>query len=79
MYMQLCKKELQLGDAVRAIVLSEFSAWKPLRNNNVDNNLDVCAYCPKVLEQYGHLMTLRGQLISNEASLAAVVYNNTPF
>lgn len=71
---------LKFGKDVRSVVIQEIVSWNPIRIDNVDNKLDICAYSTKAVELYGHLMETDGSIDAQGSE--AVVYDvddNCPF
>jgi hypothetical protein len=60
MFPRLLKGELLLHPTVRPIVIHQIVHWNPLRTANVDDILDILAYCYKAIELYGPMMELTG-------------------
>lgn len=73
MLKELLTGVVQLGAKVRSLVINEIVNWNPLRNDNVDNKLDVVAYAMKMIEGYGHLMEFDGSLQEQEIAGAVVM------
>jgi hypothetical protein len=68
----MSKGELRVHPDAKAAVISQLSAWNPLKRDNVDGILDVIAYSPAMIELYGNLMTIEGEIISKEFDEARV-------
>lgn len=60
----MSKGELRIHPNTRAQVISQLSAWNPLKRDNIDGILDVIAYSPAMIELYGHLMTIEGEILN---------------
>jgi len=69
----MSKGELRVHPLVRGQVINQLSAWNPLKRDNVDGILDVIAYAPAMLELYGHMMTIEGQVLDQEYHNAKVL------
>ncbi len=54
--------KILLHPDVRAIVVHQIVRWDPLKNNNVDDVLDILAYITKAIEMYAPLMMLSNSL-----------------
>lgn len=68
----MSKGELRVHPSCRGAVINQLSAWNPLKRDNIDGILDTIAYAPAMLELYGHLMTIEGEIISTEYEVARV-------
>lgn len=75
----LAKGEIRVHPAVRGALINQLSAWNPLKRDNTDGILDTVAYVPSMLEQYGHLMTIEGEILAQETEQVGVVQNNCRF
>ncbi len=71
--------ELRIHPDARGQVKSQMSGWNPIKRENVDGILDTLAYAPQMIEQYGHLMTVEGQIVSQEFEDSQVVDDNCSF
>jgi hypothetical protein len=76
----LSKGEIRVHPTVRGAVLNQISAWNPLKRDNIDGILDTIAYAPAMIELYGHLMTIEGEITSMEfEESSGVVRDNCSF
>lgn len=75
----LSSGELKVHPDVRSQVVSQLSAWNPIKRENVDGILDTLAYAPQMIELFGHLMTVEGEIISKEFSDSSVIKDNCGF
>ena len=73
----MSKGELRIHPDCRGALIAQLSAWNPLKRDNIDGILDVIAYAPAMIELYGHLMTIEGQILSTEYEQAHVQDQNT--
>jgi hypothetical protein len=62
----MSKGELRVHPRCRPLVINQLSAWNPIKRDNVDGILDTIAYSPAMIELYGHLMTIEGEIVSKE-------------
>jgi len=58
MIQQLVKGEILLRPEVRAEVVTQIIHWNPLKRDNVDDILDLLAWCYRAIDKYGVLMSL---------------------
>jgi len=58
MIQQLVKGEILLRPEVRAEVVTQIIHWNPLKRDNVDDILDLLAWCYRAIDKYGTLMSL---------------------
>lgn len=73
--------DLVLHPEILAIVVTEIIGFNPLKTNNVDNILDCLTYAPRVLEQFGDMISFNmqfGEQYTTDANLA-LEYDNAPF
>lgn len=75
----MSKGELRVHPTCRGSVINQLSAWNPIKRDNVDGILDTIAYAPAMIELYGHLMTLEGEIISTEYETASVRNTDSGF
>lgn len=50
--------KLLLHMDIRSRVIHQIVHWNPLRRDNVDDLLDVLAYCYQVIDNYGHMIAI---------------------
>lgn len=77
MFKQLVKAELGFTDNVRARVIHQISQFKPLRRDNVDGILDLLAYAPRVLTEFGQYITINSPLTQDDEANSSFNYNET--
>lgn len=58
--------EVYLHPDVRSTVIHQISNWNPLKRNNIDDALDLLTYAPKVLEEYGPMVSTEFGMIMLE-------------
>jgi len=58
MIQQLVKGEILRRPEVRAEVVTQIIHWNPLKRDNVDDILDLLAWCYRAIDKYGVLMSL---------------------
>lgn len=76
----LSKGEIRVHPSCRAAVINQLSTWNPIKRDNIDGILDTIAYAPAMLELYGHLMTIEGEILQNELEeIKGVQQNNCTF
>lgn len=74
-------KLYQAGDIlvhpnIRAEVHGEITSFNPLKDQNVDNILDLLTYAPKIMEEFGEFVVSTGEIIEQEyAGTEIVEYN----
>lgn len=57
---QLLSGDIMLHPDVRSAVVTQIIHWNPLKQQNIDDILDLLSYCYKSIEQHGHFMELAG-------------------
>lgn len=77
-------KQYQAGDVrvnapLRAQVHSQITSFNPLKDNNVDDILDLLVYAPKVLEMYPEHIIAGNLLIAQECDSIQVLEDNSCF
>lgn len=75
----ISKKEMLVHPRVKSLVINQLTAWNPLKRDNVDGILDTLGYAPQMLEKYGHLCTIEGEILAQEYEGAKVIRNNCRF
>lgn len=77
----LAKGEIRVAPKCRGALINQISMWNPLKRDNTDGILDVIAYAPAMLELYGDLMTIEGEIIQQDfdETSQGVVANNCSF
>jgi hypothetical protein len=68
----MSKGELRVHPSCRGALINQLGAWNPLKRDNTDGILDTIAYAPAMLDLYGHLMTIEGEILSTEYETARV-------
>ena len=76
---QINAAELLVHPEVRSKVVFQASHWNPLKRDNIDNILDLLAYAQKMMNLYGHLMSIEGKVLLEESKTARVIENNSAF
>lgn len=71
--------EIRLHPSVRAQVISQLSAWNPIKRDNIDGILDTIAYAPQMIELYGHMMTIEGEIVNQEFDESKLIADNCSF
>ena len=62
--------EVMLSNNVRSLVISYINTFNPLKNNNVDNVLDLLTYAPRIVAEMGHL-TVINQSVLREVKVSS--------
>lgn len=75
----MSKGELRVHPDCRGMVIAQLNQWNPIKRDNIDGILDVIGYAPTMLELYGHLMTLEGEIGNQEFDAAKVRQDNCSF
>jgi len=75
----MSKGELKVHPRVRGMIIAQLNQWNPLKRDNIDGILDIIGYAPSMLELYGHLMTLEGEITNQEFDGAKVKQDNCSF
>jgi hypothetical protein len=75
----LSGREMLLHPRVKGSVIGQLTGWNPLKRDNVDGILDILGYAPQMLEKYGHLMSIEGEIINQEYENSTVVAVNCQF
>jgi len=70
---QINAGELLVHPEVRSKVVFQASHWNPLKRDNIDNILDLLAYAQKIMNLYGHLMSIEGKVLLEESKTARVI------
>lgn len=77
-------KMLSAGDIpvhpdVKGAIIKQLVGWNPIKRDNVDGILDTIAYAPAMLQNYGHLMTVEGEILNQEFESSKVQRDNCSF
>lgn len=78
-FQSYAKGEIFIAPECRPEVHLQITEFNPLRNDNVDDLLDLMCYAPKVLEMYPGLILAGNVLEHQNIHGLEVVYDNTPF
>ena len=69
----MSSKEILLHPRVKDSVIGQLVSWNPIKRDNTDGILDVVAYAPQMIEKYGHLCTIEGEILAQEYEAHGVV------
>lgn len=75
----MSKGELRVHPSCRGLVIAQLNQWNPIKRDNVDGILDVIGYAPSMLELYGHLMTIEGEISNQDYDASQVQPDNCSF
>jgi len=71
--------EIYVHSSVKGAVLRQMIGWNPMKRDNIDGILDILGYAPKMIEEFSHLMTIEGEIVSQEFESSKVVTDNCSF
>jgi hypothetical protein len=73
------KGEVYIHPRCRALAHGQITSFNPLKNDNVDDILDVLTYPPKILAEYSNFIVANNIIESQEYSALEVPDFNSPF
>jgi hypothetical protein len=73
MFKSLKAQEILLDVSVKPIVNDQIQSFNPLKTKNVDGILDCLTYAPKMIEEYGGLITAQLEMNLQDADLVTVI------
>jgi len=68
MFKSMLAGEIQIHPNVKAEVSLQISTFNPLVKDNTDGILDLLAYAPRIVSEFGHLVTITDIIASQEFS-----------
>lgn len=71
--------DVRVNAPIRSQVHAQITSFNPLKDNNVDDILDLLVYAPKVLETYPHFIVSAGILIDQEIGAIPVLEDTSCF